>query len=127
MAHILGAAAFLAAVAPLQGEAKEERLVLPSGLEAELQEVLVEGDLRRYRFVAPAFRREMALDVIAADLEHLCQTVALPDAGQAGAEDARFILSLADKPSEFGVSDPGVVQVFEAYRVEDGLCIWEVF
>jgi hypothetical protein len=37
------------------------------------------------------------------------------------------IVSLADRESEFGIYDEAVTQVFEAYRVEGGRCIWEMF
>ena len=111
----------------VQDDAQKERLILPSGLEAELLEVLQEGDLRRFRFVAPAFTRAMTLEAISVDLEHLCEKIALPALAEPATPDLRIIMSLADIPSEFGVPDPDVAQVFEAYRVQDGLCIWEVF
>lgn len=122
------AVAAAGAAAAQQDDAKAERLVLPSGLTATLQEVRREEDgVLRFRFLAPEFRKDVALDTIAADLEHLCNAHALPNAPEAAGGDVLIIVSLGDKPSEFGVADPGVTQVFEAYRVQDGRCIWEVF
>lgn len=125
------AAAVAIAAGARQGGAEEERLVLPSGLEAGLQEVLQEegggAPVLRFRFVAPGLDRAAGLEVVSADLEHLCNAYALPNAPDAEATGATIIVSVGDGPSEFGVADPDVVQVFEAYRVENGLCIWEVF
>lgn len=119
------------AAAARQGEAMEERFVLPSGLEAGLQEVLRQeggsGPLLRFRFVAPGLEKGAAFEAVSADLEYLCNSVALEQAPEAGEEGATIIISVGNKPSEFGVPDPDVVQVFEAYRVENGTCIWEVF
>ena len=67
------------------------------------------------------------LAVVSAALEPLCKAQALANAPNAEAEGATIIVSIGDKPSEFGVPDPDVVQVFEAYTVENGTCIWEVF
>ena len=60
-----------------------------------------------------------------ADLEHLCNAYALPKiADNTGPKPNQIIISLADKPSKFGQFDADVTQVFEAYRVESGACIW---
>jgi len=127
-----GAPAAQAAGAGAQDGAEEERLALPSGLVAGLQEALREegADGRavlRFRYVAPAFTRDMPLEEIAADLEHLCNVDALERLPEAGGEGARIVVSLADRAGEFGVIDRDRAQVFEAYRVENGRCIWEVF
>ncbi|QEW27595.1 hypothetical protein RIdsm_03411 [Roseovarius indicus] len=125
------AAAVLTAAAAQQGEALEERFVLPSGLEAGLQEVLRQeggtGPVLRFRFVAPGLDKGADFDAVSADLEYLCTSVALQAVPEAGDDGATIIISVGNKPSEFGVPDPDVVQVFEAYRVENGTCIWEVF
>jgi hypothetical protein len=31
------------------------------------------------------------------------------------------------EPTDFGVMDPSVMQFFESYTIENGLCIWEAF
>ncbi|MEQ8898080.1 MAG: DUF6497 family protein [Roseovarius sp.] len=127
----MGCAAVVIAAGARQAGAEEARIVLPSGLEAELQEALVEesggGPVLRFRFVAPGLHKGAGLTAVSADLEHLCNAYALPNAPDAEATGATIIVSVGDRPSEFGVPDPEMVQVFEAYRVENGLCIWEVF
>ncbi|MFK7941068.1 MAG: DUF6497 family protein [Roseovarius sp.] len=106
-------------------------LVLPSGLQAELQEMIWDqpgqGLTYRFRFVAPAFVADGDMDALMTDLEHLCTRFALPKIANTGPSPNQIIISLADKPSEFGQFNPDVSQVFEAYRVEGDACIWEMF
>ena len=114
-----------------QDKVAEERLVLPSGLEARFHEMLWDrpgqGLTYRFRFVAPAFAGAQDLETVMADLEYLCETYAVPRLSNIGPQPSQVVISLADRPSEFGVIDVSVRQVFEAYRVEDGACIWEMF
>ena len=131
MIHTAAVALLCTGAAAQQNEAKEERLVLPSGLEATLQEMLWDrpgsGLVYRFRFVAPDFTGEEDLESIMNDREYLCSTYALPRLAGTGPQPGRIVVSLADKPSEFGRFDPGVTQVFEAYAIENGVCIWEMF
>lgn len=126
----LGLAAAVAA--PVQGQATEERLTLPSGLQARLQGTLRDrtgnGLVQRFRFVAAQFRSDGAdIDTLAADLEYLCREYALPRLANIGPQPSRIVVSLADRASEFGTLDPGVDQVFEVFSVRDGTCMWEMF
>lgn len=112
--------------------AQEETLSLPSGLEARLQEVLTDrpgdGLVYRFRFVAEGFVvSEAVLDLVQQDLAWLCETYALPRLPIIGPQPSRLVISLADKPSEFGVYDPDVTQVFEAFSAQDGTCKWELY
>ena len=106
-------------------------LILPSGLNAEFQEMIRDvpgqGLTYRFRFVASAFRADENMDALMADLEHLCTRYALPKISSTGPTPNQIVISLADKPSQFGQFDPQVTQVFEAYRVENDSCIWEMF
>ena len=116
-----------------QGAAKDndEVLTLPSGLEARFHEMIWDepgqGLVYRFRFVARAFTQDMAFDILMADLEHLCTSYAIPHLASMGPTPHQVIISLANEAAEFGQYDPDVTQVFEAYRIEDGTCIWEVF
>lgn len=115
--------------------AEEEALPLPSGLTARVQEVLTDrpglGLTYRFRFVAEGFAgvgdTETQLESVLADLIWLCESYALPRLANIGPVPAQVVISLADQPSEFGVFDPDVIQVFEAYRPREGACIWEMF
>lgn len=130
--HIVAALALASAAVAQQEKAKEERLFLPSGLEAELQEMLWDrpgiGLTYRFRFVAPGFKGgDEDIEAVSADLEFLCNKYALARLSNQGPMPRQVVISLADRSSEFGVHDPAVTQVFEAYRVENGVCIWEMF
>lgn len=119
----------LAAAAMAQGEA----LSLPSGLDARLQEVVTDrragsGLIYRFRFVAEGLDAgDAAFDQVTADLDWLCTEYALPRIADIGPRPGRVVISLADRPSAFGVHDPDIVQVFEAFRPADGTCNWEMF
>lgn len=110
---------------------EEDVLTLPSGLEVHLQEMLWDrpggGLVYRFRFVAAEFTGDGPFGAVMTDLEYLCTQFALPKLANIGPQPSQIIISLADKPSEFGVYDPDVTQVFEAYGVKNGTCIWEVF
>ena len=105
--------------------ASADDVVLPSGLTGYLHEVITDEATGRYRyrFVAPEFSTEAALEVVSADLDHLCAEIALPEVPEGG----QIIVSLANEPSDFGVAAPNITQVFEAYRAENGRCMWEEF
>ena len=51
----------------------------------------------------------------------------MPLLAQAGLSAPRVVVSLAERETEFGASTPGLRQFFEAFRVENNLCIWEGF
>ncbi|MGR3462247.1 MAG: DUF6497 family protein [Roseovarius sp.] len=126
------AASALLAQAPAAA-AQEEALRLPSGPEARLFEVLTNrpsggGLIYRFRYVADGFTAETErFDAISGDLAWLCETHALPRISNIGPQPVQVIVSLADRESEFGVYDETVTQVFEAYRIENDRCIWEMF
>ena len=113
--------------------AQEEALRLPSGLEARVLEVITNqraggGLVYRFRYVAEGFAAGAGrLDAITADLEWLCETHALPRVSTMGPQPRQLVISLADRASEFGVHDPAVTQVFEAFRPAEGRCDWDMF
>lgn len=110
-------------------------IAVPSGQVVTLQEALwnvpgPDGLVTRFRFVAPAINRvtgSVDFETAAADLLHLCNTFALQRVVQIGPASAQVILSMADRPLPFGEAAPDATQYFEAYRIENGACIWEVF
>ena len=61
------------------------------------------------------------------DLEYLCNSYAVPRLSNIGPQPRQIVISIADQASEFGVINPDVTQVFEAYRLDQGGCIWEMF
>ncbi len=108
---------------------------VPSGQEMTLLDVIwnvpgPEGLATRFRFLAPAIARDggaVAFDVAQSDMLHLCQEYALPRVTGSLTLPTQIIISLSDRPVAFGQSNPEATQFFEAYRIEDNACIWEVF
>ncbi|WP_037308172.1 DUF6497 family protein [Ruegeria halocynthiae] len=110
----------------------ETLLPVPSGQPVHLSDVLLDdnpGELWvRFRFIAPKIGStvgRIGYDVAAADMEHLCQTLAVAYVAQYRLNPARVVISLSDRPIEFGRSSPDATQFFEAYRLEQSRCIWE--
>lgn len=108
---------------------------LPSGQMVTLVETIwntpgPQGLATRFRFLAPEINLETgSVDFMAAadDIAWLCQNYALPRVTDAGPMPGQIIISMEDRAVPFGEADPDAVQYFEAFRVENGACIWEVF
>ncbi len=89
-----------------------------------------EGLTIRFRFVAPAIAREggdVSAEAAQEDMTWLCQNYALPRLPVTGPVPAQIVISLSDRPVEFGAPAPEATQFFEAFRVEDDTCYWEPF
>ncbi len=114
----------------LSGAAAAEPISVPSGSHVTLQEVLwQEGEevgtlWVRFRFVAPGLAG-MAYEHALSDLDALCAQVVVPQLAADSRAPDIVIVSLADRESDFGEFDPDLEQMFEAYRVEGGLCFSE--
>ncbi len=111
----------------------EGPLEVPSRQLVTLQEAFLEeqadGEIwLRLRFVAPRIGTgpgELDFNVVEWDMAHLCETLGLPLAAEAGA--ALIVVSFASAPAAFGETDATVTQFFEAYRPEGEECAWEEF
>ena len=106
-------------------------LQVPSGQAVTLQEVIwnvrgVLGLTLRFRFVAPDLAGQ-ELDSALADMQALCESFAMPRSTDFGPVPRQIIISIADAPRPFGEAAPDAVQYFEAYRIENGACIWEIY
>jgi Family of unknown function (DUF6497) len=109
-------------------------IAVPSGQAVTLQEVVwnapgPDGLTLRFRFVAPAIAPggAVSFDAASADMQALCQTYAIPRLSDFGPQVQQIVISLADRAVVFGATEPDATQFFEAYRVEDGTCIWEIY
>lgn len=108
---------------------------LPSGQEVSLIEVLWEDQdggpwWLRLRYLAPAIAAgagQVDADVATGDMLALCRRDALPMLESDSRPVEQIIISLSAEAVEFGASAPDVMQYFDAYRPEDGDCIWEEF
>ena len=116
-------------ISPAQAE---NLLPVPSGQPVELSNVLLDenpGELwLRFRFVAPKIGStagRITYDVAVIDMEHLCRTLAVPYVKKHALRPARVVISFSDRPVVFGTSEPDATQFFEAYRLEQSMCIWE--
>ena len=107
---------------------------MPSGQTVTLSEVVLDREpgalWLRLRFVAPQIARARATvshDQSAADMDHLCNALALTYMQQQAINPERIVISLADRALPFGVQDAAATQYFEVYSPGDGTCIWEGF
>jgi hypothetical protein len=106
-------------------------LEVPSGLAVTLQEVIwnvpgAQGLTLRFRFVAQDLAG-LDVETALADMQVLCDRYAAPRLTDFGPVPQQIIISLADAARPFGETAPDAVQYFEAYRVENGACIWEIY
>lgn len=112
-----------------------DAIELPSGQVVTLLDVIwnepgPEGLTTRFRFLAPEIASEggtVDFDAAVEDMAHLCQDYALPRVEGNLPPPRQIIITLTDRPVTFGEAAPEATQYFEAYRIEDGLCIWEIF
>ncbi len=98
-------------------------VALASGLSVRLFDVIDEGALLRYRFVAPEIA-EIAYDSLSDDIQTLCDDVVLPALPH---EAGEVVISLSSEELPFGDTAPEIVQYFEPFSIEDGRCMWEPF
>lgn len=84
----------------------------------------------RFRFLAPAIARAggtVTPETAQEDMLALCRTFALPRVPNLGPQPQQIVISLSDRPVEFGIPDEEATQFFEAYGIADGDCILEIF
>lgn len=112
-----------------------EEIAVPSGQMVTYHDIVQDqpgpyGLTYRFRFIAPQIGRDgVGLDIETAgpDMDFLCKEYALPRLSVIGPVPAQVVISLSDRPVEFGTATPEATQYFEAYRIEDDTCIWEGF
>ncbi|MGR3491793.1 MAG: DUF6497 family protein [Shimia sp.] len=102
----------------------------PSGTELTFYDSFWEQQddrwIARFRFIAPAIGDEARYVDVADDFPYLCNEHALRALDGQEAPD-EIVISLASEPIEFGLTDPNITQFFEAFTVEDGHCVWDLF
>lgn len=107
---------------------------VPSGEEVHWIETIRDsqgpaGLTLRFRFLAPAIGggSPVSQEAAEADMQALCDGFALPRVPDVGPRPAQIVISLSDRLVPFGETDDEAVQYFEAYSIEDGACVWELF
>ena len=108
-----------------------QQVAVPSGLEIELYDVILEPDtnIARFRFRVPAIGGDSGVTFAEAlpDIQYLCDDVVIPGLAQNGWTDGEIVISLSDKEVAFGVASPDVVQYFQPFSIQAGACMWEDF
>ncbi|MBU2962704.1 acetolactate synthase [Citreicella sp. C3M06] len=118
-----------AATTPL---AQGAPVTVPSGMAVSFHDMIRDdtgqGPVFRLRFVAPALAGESPdFDHLATDMDSLCAQLAVSATDDSESQPTRIVISLMESPVTFGELAPQVTQVFEAYSLEKGRCIWEAF
>ncbi len=111
--------------------ASGDSIAVPSGMDVVFHEMVQDrsayGLSYHFRFVAPQIGGELNFEKVATDMEELCNAYALPRVAITGPRPSQIVITLMNTPTDFGTPDPETTQYFEAYSVENGACIWEVF
>ena len=110
-------------------------LTMPSGQTVTLIETVFNtmgplGLVTRFRFLAPQINPvsgTIGFEAAAEDIAWTCQNFALDRVAEFGPLPSQIIISMEDREVVFGEPDPEATQFFEAFRIENGACIWEVF
>ncbi|MEX0311743.1 MAG: DUF6497 family protein [Tateyamaria sp.] len=105
---------------------------MPSGQSVDLSEVLIDRvgneSWLRFRFIAPDITRDgdgLTHADAEADFQVLCDDVALPYMSDFELQAEVVVISLMDRAVPFGTADPDATQFFEAFRVQEGTCVWD--
>ncbi len=123
----------IAALMVLPTVMQAETVAVPSGQPVQFIELLRDADgseglTLRFRFLAPEIAREtghISIDAALEDIESLCAEFAAPRVATMQPAPEQIVISLMDRAVEFGSTNPDATQFFEAYRIENGTCIWE--
>jgi hypothetical protein len=108
-------------------------LEAPSGASVTLYEVVLEEEAERARFlflapgIAPEAGAGLTFEAVMGDFPWLCERVILPALAENDWRASQVVIALSDRQIAFGERDTDAVQFFEAFAVEDGACVLEVF
>lgn len=111
--------------APPAGDA----VAVPSGRVVQALDVITDlhgpaGATARFRFVVPGLKPD---EDASADMQAVCDAYALPRTDGMVPSPQQIVITFADRAVPFGEAVPDAVQFFEAYSLQDGACIWEMF
>ena len=107
-------------------------VAVPSGQAIEFFEQRVDDATGavRLRFLAPDLDDSLkrpSFEDITLDLEMLCREFGVKTTLEDGLENTQIVISLSSEKVEYGVINSEVEQVFEAFSVQNGTCMLEMF
>jgi hypothetical protein len=107
-------------------------VAVPSGQAIEFFEQRVDDATGavRLRFLAPDLDdplKRPSFEDITLDLEMLCREFGVKTTLEDGLENTQIVISLSSEKVEYGVINSEVEQVFEAFSVQNGTCMLEMF
>jgi hypothetical protein len=107
-------------------------VAVPSGQAIEFFEQRVDDATGavRLRFLAPDLDdplKRPSFEDITLDLEMLCREFGVKTTLEDGLENTQIVISLSSEKVEYGVINSEVEQVFEAFSVQNGTCMLEIF
>lgn len=121
---------FAVACLPLATHAYD--LTVPSGQIVTLDEQLVvppDNKILYLGFTAPSIGGDYAVsfDRAAEDMDLLCATVGIPEAGKLIGQGVRIdevVIRLMERLIPYGEVDQDVAQFLNAYDISGGTCLW---
>ncbi len=131
------AAAFVVMLAAAPVVAQDGLMTVPSGQTILPYEALWEDHMNEgasgetwliLRFLAPGISKhggDISFEVAAGDLDFICAEIGQKLADMTGGGVDQIIVNLLDKPLARGQRDPEVTQFMNAYRIGEGVCLWE--
>jgi hypothetical protein len=120
----------IALCAALAGPVSAQPVAVPSGLDVERIEVILDEDLQigRFRFLAPEIAAQgFDRGGLRPDMDALCRDIAAPELRAARPDWDEVVISLSSVAIPFGETDPEVAQSFEVYTLRGTDCIWSQF
>jgi len=120
---------YFATLTALSGSAAAQGIAVPSGQPLSFLEFISEndGDIVRFRFLAPDIGVAFSYIDVMGDFQVVCDEQVMPVLVANALNPTQIVLSMSAVDIPFGEDNPDVLQFFEIFRPENGLCIWEEF
>lgn len=109
--------------------AMAQDIAVPSGQPLSFLEFISERDgaLVRFRFLTPQIGAGYVYDDVIGDFQVVCDEQVIPVLDANALTPGQIVLSMSAVDIPFGEDNAEVLQFFEIFRPENGICIWEEF